>query len=223
MTGERAQHGASEARRSRLELVAGAPRLLAIAGGQHDLDAGRQEPGPLDRLGRPRHDLVDRGSRRLGPPLREQQQRQARLRLVAEAARIAVGPLGCRQVALEAKDLRLPVGSLAGGDLVRPQHEALPRQARLLERSSPVAAELHELGAMDEARARERHHARLLIAPPASAPRSTRSRDAARAPPGSCRSGCSRRDRRRSATARPPEPRPWPRPACRAPPARAPA
>ncbi len=92
-----------------------APRAASdVAHRQHDLDVGGQQPGAPGGLGRLAQQPADRRGRRRAIPLRQPQQRQARLRLVAAAARLAVRLLGRAELALQALDLPLPVARLGG-------------------------------------------------------------------------------------------------------------
>ena len=82
-------------------------------------------------------------------------------------ARSPVGLLGGREVAAEPVDLALQVRGLRGSRWVRRPLEAAIGAVRLLERLRPVAVELHQLSAMDEAAAGERQQVGLLLPPAA--------------------------------------------------------
>ena len=159
----RVQHAARHRLREPLELLARARRRLDVAGREHDLDLGGQQPGAGERVRRSRR---RRGGSPRPPrraPLRQPQQRQPRLRLDALPARLAVRLLGGGEVALQAVQLPLAVERLAGG----PRSSATTRAGlpRLGERLGPGAAHLHDLGAVDEAAAGERDEVLLLLAP----------------------------------------------------------
>jgi hypothetical protein len=104
----------------------------------------------------------DRRCRRVAASLRQPQQRQARLRLGAVPARLAVRPLGGGVVALQPVQLALPVARLPDGARVG---AAVAGPAGLVERLAPGPARLHDLGAVDEAAAREHHDPGLLLDP----------------------------------------------------------
>ena len=106
--------GSSSARRSRRELVAGLPRVGDGAAGQRPISARAgssfaRSSGSAVSPSAPAHGA----HRRLGVALRQPQQREARLRLPASGAGVAVGGLGRRRVAAQPVDLGLAVQRLA--------------------------------------------------------------------------------------------------------------
>ena len=141
----RLQHRAAVARRDPVELGRHRARLLAVSGGEHDLDRGRQKPRPLHPSGRRGEHLLDRRGRGFGPPLRQPQQSEAGLRLAPAPACGAIRLFGAGQVALQAQDLALPIERLACTSVVRALGESLACDPRLFERDAPFAAQLHEL------------------------------------------------------------------------------
>ena len=118
------------------ELEACRPRLLDLARGERDLDLGREERRPLERLGDFGVRAADRRERRLDPSLREPKLREAGLRFPAEPARLAVRLLGGVELALEPQKLCLPVVRDARGGILG-LDEPPPRETRLLERIRP--------------------------------------------------------------------------------------
>jgi hypothetical protein len=140
-------------------------RLLSVADGQHDLDVGRQQPRTLQPLGRLAHGPTDGSCRSLVLPLREARKGQARLWFPSAATRFPVRLLRCYELPLEATDLRLLVEGLARPELVHVLFETLASSLRLVERVLPGTLDLHDLGAMHQAPAGERHHVRLPRAP----------------------------------------------------------
>ena len=105
------------------------------------------------------------GGGRVDAPLREPQQRQARLRLEPELARAPVRLLGRRELALQPMDLGLLVerrGRSSPVDALRTRAGA----PRFLDRLRPVAVQLHDLRAMHLADAGEGDHVGLALAPP---------------------------------------------------------
>ena len=87
------------------------------------------------------------------------------MRLAAAVARGAVGGLRGGVLPPEAMQLALQVVRLRGRRRVVRQRGALPRAPRLVQRVAPRAVQLHELRAVQAARAGEAHHVRLLLAP----------------------------------------------------------
>ena len=108
---------------------------------------------------------MNRGRRRVHSSLRESELREAGLRVPAVMACLTVRPLGRLEVSEEPLELGLPVERQADATEVLRLDEPLPRPPRLLEGVRPGAAELEDLGAMDETAAGERHDVRLALAP----------------------------------------------------------
>ena len=149
-----------------VELAGGAARFLEVAHGQHDLDAGRQQPGTLEGLLRLIRHAPDRGGGGGAVALRQPQERQARLWLEAEPACGAVGLLGSRELPLQALDFPLAVEGAPREALV--QHtlaEALTGLLHLFQSGPPGPLELHDLGAMHQADAGVRDHVGLAVTP----------------------------------------------------------
>ena len=120
----------------------------------------------LRRLGGLAEHASDRRGSRVAVSLREPQQRQARLRLAAEPARFPVRrprpprtrPAGDRPRPADSTPWpRRPGSSTSRSDAFA--------RSRLLERVRPRAVQLHDLGAVHEAPAGERHQVGLLLAP----------------------------------------------------------
>jgi hypothetical protein len=101
MSGERAEHRASEGRCEHLELGARRPRFLELAGDQQDLAVRRQERGSLERVGPLSDRAAERAHRCLDVPLGESKLGEPGLRLPAVEGRVAVGILGRTEVALQ--------------------------------------------------------------------------------------------------------------------------
>ena len=110
-------------------------------------------------------DPADRGARGIEVPLRQPQQGQARLRLPAAVARLPIGLLGLTEIAERATDLPLAVTSLAGCGRVLSLDAALLGSSCLLQRLEPAPVQLHKLGAMGKAAARECDQVGLALAP----------------------------------------------------------
>ena len=157
---DRSQHRALVASRDLLELQARTPRGLDLARREHDLDERGKEARAVERRRRGRLRATDRRDRGVGPSLRETELREPRLRLPPVGACLAVRALGAREVTLQAQELALPVAREPGG-AIPGLDEPLSSAARLLERLSPRAVELHDLRAVHGAAARERDHLRL--------------------------------------------------------------
>ena len=121
----------------------------------------------LERLRRLADCSADRGGRGIDFALRQPQQRQARLRLEATPTRLAVGVLGGIELPPQPMDLPLSVVGLAAGELVEDApREPLGGSPRLLQGLLPRAAQLHDLGAVDEAETVVGDHLGLALAPP---------------------------------------------------------
>ena len=149
-----------------LELGAGLARCGNVVHGQEDLDRRREQGSTPEGPTRLAEHTVDRGGGRVTASLGEAQEGEAGLRLAPASARVAVRPLGRRQLAPKAMELCLAVGGLGGRALVEAGRQ--PRPARGLdERVVPVTGELQDLRPVHEAAARERHEIRLAVAPPA--------------------------------------------------------
>ena len=110
---------------------------------------GREQPQPAERVRGLGERAADRARGGLAAPLGEPQQGEAGLRLEAAAARVAVGLLGRGELPAHAVDLALAIDRVAGRD--RDRAEALAGAPRLLERHLPVARQLQDLGAVDQA------------------------------------------------------------------------
>ena len=159
----RVEHRALVALGELLELGARRPRLLDLAGGESNLDVRREQRGALERFPSLCARPADRGERGVALPLREPKLREAGLRLPAQSARLAVRLLRCLELAEQPQHLALTV-------VREPRHhahriEARACESRLLERVVPGAVQLQDLGAMDEAAAREGDEIRLPCCP----------------------------------------------------------
>src|SRR5262245_13806586 len=83
--------------------------------------------------------------------------------IAAALAGKGIGALGVRPLAPQAMNLALLVQSVPRFHPLRPRRGA----ARFLDGLGPSAAELHDLGAMDQTRAGKGHELRLRLTPPA--------------------------------------------------------
>ncbi len=127
-----------------------------VAGGDRDLDLGRQESGAGPAIpGLLGHGRVDRARRRLDLALGEADEGERRLRRATASVRLAQGRLGALEIAAQAADVAdrvEPVGlrrrGVVGAELGR-------RPFELLLRPLPGAADGGDLGAMDPADTRE--------------------------------------------------------------------
>ena len=146
------------------QLVCGGARGEDVTGGDHDLDVRRQQPGPRHASLGAVHHPADRRPGRVGLSLDQAQPCQAGLRLPAPPAGLAVPLLGLRELAAEPVQLGLLV---EGGTDRRlsAREEPLTRTPRRAARARPLAVQLHDLGAMDQAVAAERDQVRLRVAP----------------------------------------------------------
>ena len=162
---QRTQHLALVVGRDRLELATGAPRVVDLAGREHDLDGGRQEARPPQPVRGLAQGPTDRRSGRCRIPLGEPDECPAGLRLEAELARQPVGLLGLTELPTQTMNLAFQVARLRRGRLIHRLLEAPTGAVRLLQRIGPVSLELHQLGAMDEATARERQEVGLALTP----------------------------------------------------------
>ena len=150
-----------------VELGAGDARGGVVADLEHDLHGRREEAGPPRRLGRLPHPTPDRGRRGPAVALSETQERQPRLGLPPERAGPAVRLLRRSQLAAQAPQLALPVERLGSRRSARLDAlgEAHAGSLRLVERLGPRPAELHHLGAVQQALTRVGDEVGLLVAP----------------------------------------------------------
>jgi hypothetical protein len=166
LRGHRPQQVAVLSLGHRLELLACAECLLHVADREHDLDEGRQQCRPVERLARLAERPADRGRGGVPMTLREPQEGVTGLRLPSELDRLAVRGLGGLEVALQAMDLAPAVRRKAERPLVQDSlREARSNPSRLLERVGPRPAESHDLRPVDEAQAPVGDHVRLVLAP----------------------------------------------------------
>ena len=110
-------------------------------------------------------DVPDLASLGMRPPLPEPEQREPGLRLAALAARGPICSLRLRRPAEQSLQLALPVVGEARRRLFSRLDESQPRLACFLERISPGAVQLHQLGTVHEAASREGDQPGLLGAP----------------------------------------------------------
>ena len=136
-----------------------------IAGGQHHLDLGGQQRGPLRAVGGRRQGTADRARRIVGAPLRQPEQGKAGLRLAAELAGFLVIAFRRVECAAQPVDLGLLVVSRGVGLAVASPQNALAGTARLDQRSIPVAVEQQDFRPVRQAGAAEGDELRLRIAP----------------------------------------------------------
>ena len=162
---DRAEHRASVTRVDLVELCTRRSGVVDLVLRQSDFDVRGKENRPLQGLGR----LGERAAERAGGgfriPLCHPQEREARLRLAAVAACIAVRTLGRRVVAAKAVKLGLLVIRLP---CRRPIHRLLASLAgehRFVERVRPGAVQLLDPCAVGEAAPGERHQLGLGVAP----------------------------------------------------------
>src|SRR5439155_7198024 len=94
------------------------------------------------------HHASDGGGRGRPAALCEPQQGETRLRLITAPARLPVGGLRRVELAEQPVNLTLPVPRLRGGPRIRRLQQSGAGAAGLLERVSPRAVELHDLGAV---------------------------------------------------------------------------
>ena len=99
------------------------------------------------------------------PPLRQPEQRQAGLRFPPALAGAAVVALRRRKIAAQPVHLGLLVEGVGGRLPVDPPRHALRRAPGLVDRLGPRAAELHQLGAVNQAGPAERDEIGLRRAP----------------------------------------------------------
>jgi hypothetical protein len=149
----------------RIELGAGHPRRLQIVDREHHLDVGGQDARSLAGLRRLRLDPSDRRLGSIDFPLSQPHQSEARLRLPAMPACLAVGRLRAAEVAAEPVDLPPVVAGLACRARVLSAQAALGCSPRLVERLRPGSVQLHDLGAMREAAPGEGDEVGLALAP----------------------------------------------------------
>ena len=111
-----------------------------VAGGERDLDARWEQRNAVEPTRGLVERTVDRRFRCRHVALRQAEQREARLRLVAAAARGAVGGLGRVESALDAMEVAFDRERPAAGALLRAALlEPLARTPCLLERVGPGA------------------------------------------------------------------------------------
>ena len=163
--GKRVEQTAVVALRGVFEFATGFPRLLEVSVRKEDLHAGGEQPGAAGRIRGLREraaNCADRsGCLALGMP----QQREPRLWLVTGSRGLSKCGLGLIEPALQAIHLALAVQRVTHGGSVHRLREACRHPPRFLKRRAPLAAQLHEFGAMDQALPSVRHHLRLLLAP----------------------------------------------------------
>ena len=95
--------------RDRRQLVTGALGLLDLAGRERDLHAGGEQRRPLQWLAGLTDDPADRGNGGVDAVLRQPEQCQPRLRLLAQPGCGAIRLLGCSKVATQAMQVSLDV------------------------------------------------------------------------------------------------------------------
>ncbi len=144
-----------EAPRRRFQLAAGTLCALRLAGRQHDLDAGRQQPRAPEAAGGGAEGTADRRGGGVDASFRQPQQGQPGLRVEPAAARAPVRPLGRRELAPQAVHLGLLV-ECRGHRSPRGSLGAFAGTVRLLDRAMPVAVQQPDLGAMHAADPGER-------------------------------------------------------------------
>ena len=144
--------------------------------------AGEQDR-PLQRV----DGLADRAPDHAGGSFpvtwRKAKQRQAGLRLTAEAACLAVRSLGRLEVSPQTMELTLLVDRLPRRRPVHRLLAALAGEPRLFESVLPIALELHDPRPMREAAAGEGDHLRLAVAPAGERARPLLRAARARTPP----------------------------------------
>ena len=148
-----------------VQFVAHGLRTVGSADGEHDLDIRTQEAGTLQPVGCFGECSFDRRRCGLGVPLREPEEREARLRLESAPTCLAIGLLGLRKLASKAMDVCTEVRRLRCGGTIHRLLEAPVGEPRLLERLEPRALQSHELRAVHEAASGERTQIRLPVAP----------------------------------------------------------
>ena len=149
--------------RDRRELVTGALGLLDLAGRERDLHVGGEQRRSLQWLAGLTDDPADRGNGGVDVVLRQPEQCQPRLRLLALSGCGAIRPLGCSKVATQAMQVSLDVQRPAEGPLV--QHSLRRDVLCFLEGRLPASLQLHDLGAMNQADAGVGDHVGLTLAP----------------------------------------------------------
>ena len=159
----RAQHVGVERLRQRSQFIASAPGVFEIGDRQQDFELRRQEPGaPQPIAGRARQP-ADGRARGAGASLRQPQQRESGLRIESQVAGGAIGALRLLEFAAETMNLRLLIERRTRRPAIGAPG-AFTGAAGLGQRVRPRPLELHDLGAMHQAHAGERHHVGLLLA-----------------------------------------------------------
>ena len=149
-----------------VEFATRGPRRVEASDSEHDLHISGQDPRTSQREGRLSDEPPDSGGGRLRLSLRQPHECQAGLRLASIQARLAVRLLGCFEVASQAMHLSLAIEGVAARQLVqRPSREPFRRATRFDQRTLPIAAEKHDLGAMHQTQPIVGDHFGLTLAP----------------------------------------------------------
>jgi hypothetical protein len=154
--------------RDLVELLARFSRFLDVPTGERNLDPRREQLGASQWLADFAEDATHRCRRRGDLPLREAQEREARLRFVPTAARGPVCLLCGAESPPQPVHLTLTVVRTSTRELVQDAAcEPLGRLPCLRESVFPLAAQLRDLRTVDETEAIVRDHPALAIAPAA--------------------------------------------------------
>ena len=135
-----------------------------VADGQVDLDGGGEQLGESQRILRLGDDAADRALRGLPLSAGQAQERQPRLRLLPVDARLLETALGLLDGAPQAVDLPFLIARIGERAAIVGANAAVGA-ARLLDRLGPGAADLQELGAVNQAGPLKGHRPRLTLAP----------------------------------------------------------
>src|SRR6187200_494229 len=148
-----------------LELRGGRAGRVQVAGGERDLGECGQHPDALQRLVHLRETARDTGHRAVHLSLGQLEEGQTGLGRTTELVRGAERLLGGREIAATATDLADLVVAARGDEAIEVVDLLAGRERRLLG-LGPVAAQAHDLGAVNAAGTGEPVHV-LLLAPAA--------------------------------------------------------
>jgi hypothetical protein len=154
-----------------VELVGRSRCGVDIAGGEHDLHGAAEHLGAGDVVAMLFQDAADRRLGHVGPALHQTEIGQARLGLVAVAAGFPIGGLGVGEVPSEPVELTELIQRHPDGGLPGRVGQPIASPLGLGQRVKPRAMPLHDLGAMHQTLATERHHVGLAVAPVAQSSR----------------------------------------------------
>jgi hypothetical protein len=139
-------------------------RRRHVVDGEHDLDGGGEHLRPGERVLRLVNGASDRGRRGIDLALRQPKLGKPGLRVFTVLAGLPICLFGLHEIPAESVQFTELVVRHPSGGLGRLGEKAA-RALRFVHRVSPIAVQLHDLGAVDEALSAVGHEVRLGVAP----------------------------------------------------------